>query len=549
MAQGNPTELGETAGSSPTLSRLGDSAPRGSSVRLAVLTLVVAVAAATTVTARFSPRFALWRGLSIAGDLPSPAAEFDRAVVSLAQLDDPWAPVNHPYHMVVGWRKLFPFVGHYLHLSHGMYLVLPHIGCLFALWLTAALTYRRVGHWFSTFVITATFAALPWFFVSSSWLTHFDSWLMLGLLVAAFVRSRAALTAMCLLMPWIDERFLLCLPATLAVRAVALGQIERRAWAELRGDLVIAIAASVPYPAIRAVSWYFGDPNSSTYVRNHWAELPTVPWYRFVDGFWSGYRVAWLLIAVGTVLAARRVGWRFAAMLALVEFGTAVCGLFIAWDMSRSMMMIAPMLVLSMWLWEEWRGERADASQMSLEPVSGPTRELWTFRWRRLLLASFLPAVLVANLIVPAYHMLWATYWPVQPFYIEYGKWHNPPNLFRAAEHLQNARRLKEEHHIDAAIAELNEALQYEANYPLALIERAVLRTQTGDLAGAEDDCSAAVQSQADYPYAFLLRGALRSLRGERQGAAADFRQALAIAPPNWEFREEATRRLTEVTQ
>ena len=137
--------------------------------------------------------------------MPEPAAEFDRAVPSLAQLDNPWAPVNHPFHMVIGWRLLFPVVGHYLHLSHGVYLALPHVGCMLTLWLVAALTYRRLGRWCITFVATAIFTALPWFFVSSSWLTHFDSWLILGLLVAAFIPSAVALGAACLLTPWVDE--------------------------------------------------------------------------------------------------------------------------------------------------------------------------------------------------------------------------------------------------------------------------------------------------------------------------------------------------------
>ena len=194
--------------------------------------------------------------------------------------------------MVIGWRKLFPFIGHYLHMSHGMYLVLPHIGCLLALWFTAALTYRRLGSWWATLVITTIFTALPWFFVSSSWLADFDSWLMLDLLVAAFVPSCAALAAVCLLTPWIDERFLLCLPATMAVRAVALGQIEQRAWGELRGDMVVAIAASLPYPAIRAVSWFAGDANSSTYVAIIGPSCPPSPGPdSWMD---SGRAIAWL---------------------------------------------------------------------------------------------------------------------------------------------------------------------------------------------------------------------------------------------------------------
>jgi hypothetical protein len=454
---------------------------------------------------------------------------------------------------VIGWRLFFPIIGHYLHLSHGAYLVLPQIGCLLALALVAGLTYRRLGHWWSTFVVTALFTALPWFFVSCSWLTHFDSWLMIGLIVSAFVRSRTALAVACLLVPWIDERFVLCLPATLAVRAIALAQVQRSAWREILGDLLVVAIASAPYPAIRAVSWLYGDANSTTYVRNHWAELPTVPWYRFLDGMWSGYRVAWVVIAAGLLLAARLIPRQFAILLVLLELVTAVGGLFIAWDMSRSMMMIAPMFVLSMWLWEEWRRstiatstDTADAEPVVAEEQVAPQPA--TPRHANLL-GLFLPAVLVANLIVPAYHMLWSTYWPVQTFYTEYGKWRDPPNVFRAVERVHEARRLKEQGRTRDAVAMYDEALRAEGNYPLAYVERAMLRAELGDLSGAERDASEAVQRTPNYPFAFLLRGTLRAMNGERAAAADDLREALRIAPANWEFRDETTRRLAELTQ
>ena len=163
-------------------------------------------------------------------------------------------------------------------------------------------------------------------------------------------------------------------------------------------------------------------------------------------------------------------------------------------------------------------------------------------------LALFLPAALIATFIVPAYHVLWSTYWPIEPFYVEYGKLRNPPNLFQATRHLQNARRLREERRIDAAIAELNEALKFESNFALALIERAVLRTQTGDLsvpspiAARPCGCSPIIPTRS-------CCAAPCSLRGEKGEAAADFRQMLALSPTNWEFREEAERRLAEVMQ
>ena len=225
---------------------------------------------------------------------------------------------------------------------------------------------------------------------------------------------------------------------------MALGQIERGARRELCGDLAAVVVTSLPYPAIRAVSWLQGDANSTKYVRNHWAELPTVPWFRFLDGMWSGYRVAWLVIVAGLVLAVRHIPRRFGGPLILLEIGTAVCGLFIAWDMSRSTMMISPLLVLSMWLWEEWRTtilQAPEASEISDGESPGdsePHARHVVRAPRAVLLSWFLPAVLAANLIAPAYHMLWSTYWPVKTFYAEFNVWRNPTKI-RAVESLHEA--------------------------------------------------------------------------------------------------------------
>ena len=94
MAQGNQTESGDAADLSSDSSQPVDPASRRLSPHVATIALLVAVAAAGIVTARFSPRFVLWCVPDIAGDLPAPPAEVDRAVFSLTQLDDPWAPVN-----------------------------------------------------------------------------------------------------------------------------------------------------------------------------------------------------------------------------------------------------------------------------------------------------------------------------------------------------------------------------------------------------------------------------------------------------------------------
>ena len=529
MSQGRPHEaadsehLAESQTADPIVRRAG---------RTAILCLLLAIAVAALVTCRFAPRFVWWRALAVAEDMPTPTAEFDRAVPSLAQLDNPWAPVNHPYHKVIQWRLLFPLLGHYLHLSHGVYLLLPHVGCLLALWLVAWLTYHRLGSWWPSWVATVLFAALPWFFVSSSWLTHFDSWLICGLLVAAFVPSRMALGGASLLAPWVDERFVLCLPATLAVRSIALHQIEQRQWREIGRDLVTVFAVLVPYLAIRAVAWGRGDPNTSAYMHEHWTEVQTVPWTRFLIGIWSGYRVGWLVIAVALGLVIRRIGGRWGAAFALVIVATVVGGLFIAWDLSRSMMMICPTFLLGIWLWEEERRREATKGAGSIYSRAA---------------AQFLPAVLIANLIVPAYHVLWFVEWPVQPLYVEINKWRDPPHVLAAVHLLREARQQKAAGHLPESLREYDAAIAAESLYPQAFVERAMLLLQMGNYSRAEADVNEALRLLPEYPFALLMRGVFRTARGDKGGAAEDIQHSLTISPPDWPYREEAQRRLAEL--
>ncbi len=215
---------------------------------------------------------------------------------ALKQLQDPWAQSDSLSNAVLSWRLLFPLIWHYGRLPPLAYLAMPFLGCVFTLWLAAWLSVRRLGNWRQAWMATALFAALPWFFVSTGWLSYFDSWLMLGLLVVAFLPSRVAVALACLLTPWIDERFILALPVVVPVRMIALGRIEQCALRSLLMDLAVIVAASCPYLGIRALVWLRGDPAASGYVRQYWAEMLTVPIPRFFLGLWSGYRAGWLMI-------------------------------------------------------------------------------------------------------------------------------------------------------------------------------------------------------------------------------------------------------------
>ena len=64
-------------------------------------------------------------------------------------------------------------------------------------------------------------------FVSTGWLAYFDSWYVLGLLVATFSGSRSSprpQPACCA--PWIDERFVLALPLVVLIRGVSAGTLD-----------------------------------------------------------------------------------------------------------------------------------------------------------------------------------------------------------------------------------------------------------------------------------------------------------------------------------
>jgi len=369
VVEGMVPQGGSTASAAATDRDSSSSASAGR-WRVAGESLILALLSAALVTFCFAPRFALWRGLSVADDVPVRTAEFDRAVPSLEQLNDPWAKVENPVHRVLEWRLLFPIMWHYLGLPRWLYVTVPQVGCLVALWLVTALTYRRLGSWWASWMAATLFGALTWFFVSSGWLLHFDSWLVIGLLVAAFVPSRWALGLACALTPWIDARFVLALPVTIFVRAVALGRLDEPARRDLSLDLIVILVASLPYPAIRAVAWLIGDPGSTEYVESHWATVRTLRWTRFARGLWSGYRLCWLLIGAAVALTARRVGYRWGVVFAAVLVGCAVASLYIAHDMSRSLMIVSPAMLLGIWLWEEWRTGWLDRLLPSLLAVS-----------------------------------------------------------------------------------------------------------------------------------------------------------------------------------
>jgi tetratricopeptide (TPR) repeat protein len=487
--------------------------------RSIALCLGIAVGASVVSVLAYTPHFYAWRALG--NYIVHRAPEYSRANALLLQVQDPWSTRYDPLHHVLAWRMLFPVLWHYTHLPPRAILAMPHVGCVAALWLVAWLTYRSLQRWTPTILGTLLFATLPWFFVSSGWLGYFDSWYVLGLVATAFVPSRWALGIAALLTPWVDERFLLALPVTLFVREASLHRLEERAWRDALYDVVLAIAGAFPYLAARAIFWLQGDADSQTYIQAHALNLPDVVPSRFLAGLWSGYRAGWLLIGLGLWIWARRAGWKWGATLILTVVATAVGGLFIATDMSRTVMMICPTLVWGVWLWE----------------ASRPMSQAW-----------LLPAVVAANFLLPATHELWFSQFTIGRLPAELANLRETslPGL-EAANLIVEAESLLAQGQIPAARAKLDEALSIDDTYAVAYAHRAAMHINEKDLASAAVDAAEAVRLDPTMPYAYYLRGYISALRGDRAAAYEDLRKAVGYGGPNWNKRNEALRLLEQI--
>ncbi len=479
------------------------------------LCLLVALTAAALTLFFFAPRFVYWRGLFISQRLGNP--DNHRAFNALAQIVDPWAPIDNESNNVIAWRLLVPLLWHYLHLPPMWSLAVPAIGAVLTLWLVAWLSYQRLGDWRHAWLATVLCAALPWFFVTTGWLAYYDSWLMLGLVVVAFVPSRVAIGATCLLTPWIDERFVFALPLAFATRAVYLRRIEERAWRELLIDLAVVTGASLPYPAIRAVAWLRGDPESTAYVHKHWDDVRGVSLFRFWEGLWSGFRAAWVMVGACAWFTFRRLGTTWGAVFAALVAGSALMSLVIAADMSRTLAIMTPVMLLGIWQWRE-------SAERSFHIV--------------------LATLVTANLLLPAEHVIWPFKMPIRYLYTSIDDWRNPPQLFQPGNYVQGGAEMRRRGDLKEARWYYDTALQLDDTFAPAYFARAALSADQGNLPAVLSDVEIGLTLSPGHPDGLMLRALTWQARGNLAAAIADVREALQTAPPEWSTRKDAEQRL-----
>jgi hypothetical protein len=331
------------------------------------------------------------------------------------------------------------------------------------------------------------------------------------MLTLCFVSSRWAVAGASLLIPWIDERIVFALPACLIVRFVFFGGIDRAPTRRLLVDSIIILAGSALYTAIRAVALLAGDPLAPNYVASHWDEVQDVPWTAFFEGLLSGYRAAWVMIFAGMYWWWRRAGWVSGLILAGVIAFSAIGALFVAADMSRSTMIVLPSLFLGIALWHE-------SQPRSFKLV--------------------LPIVLLANLLLPANHVMWNRRFPIHSLpqvWAESTPSFLDPEIYTREGHVH----LAQGNLADAGLA-FDTAVKLDDRYAPAYLLRAAQRLRQDNLTGAQADIRDALRLTPDLPDALFLSAVIAQRLNDVSTARTNVQKALQNAPSDWPQRRQA---------
>jgi hypothetical protein len=125
---------------------------------------------------------------------------------------------------------------------------------------------------------------------------------VLGLLVAAFGRSKVAAGLACLLTPWVDERFVLTLPLVVVVRCIASRGIKGEPSGRFLSEGVRVFSLVAPYCAMRLVAVAIAHDG---HIRTQLTLMPSAS--QVADGLRSGLRGLWLFVALAPALPGKAV--------------------------------------------------------------------------------------------------------------------------------------------------------------------------------------------------------------------------------------------------
>ena len=380
---------------------------RRAPARIVVFGLLVFV----LLTIRFSPNWVTFyfglRDAKVNVSNPAQSAAIDKAILSghsarglyvTKQARDLNAEIDDPNHKIVRWRLLVPVLGHLLKLPSWLILSLAHVGCIVLI-----LAFVAIGFRHSTassrpscepiYLGVIAGASAP-FFTSMGLLGYYDSWLALALIGVAFARHRWAVFLACFLAPWIDERFVIGLPLALCVRRIlADGPAESR-WAWFKNQALIPIILVAGYSMVRLKIGGSGGSQTVGDYLNQFVFPQKLTVTQRLFGAWAGLRISWLLVAAAIIGSWKHYapGNQLEALLLATGVAlTGLIGLFTALDLSRSMVLIIPVVPLG-WIiatrtawWSKYYAAPVLAATAVLLPashvvgtLSRPVDNLWS---------------------------------------------------------------------------------------------------------------------------------------------------------------------------
>lgn len=298
-------------------------------IKLTIRHLGVAIGVIAVVLVFFAPR--LWL---VAEENPGTFV-WDRGTTFLAQCEDPFRTDVEP---AMKWRLAPALTAYALNLPGRMAFIIPWFGVIALLGFVSNLFWCRSQNWRFTVAGTLIVGTTSAVMVPLHWFGVNDGWVWLGLLAMAFCKNRSCLIVALLLVPWVDERFIIGLPLALATRALAMNRSQPRLeWWPLLWLL--------PYSLIRISLG--GNPltgeTESSFITDHLHEslklfgLAPLAW-------WMGLRLAWApIIYLGTTLQKKHLLWLLGVLIP-----TAVVTVILAADMSRSAAIILPLAALGL---------------------------------------------------------------------------------------------------------------------------------------------------------------------------------------------------------
>ena len=377
-----------------------------------------------------------------------PTVETGRGFTVLAQAEHPGRSIEG-IHAGIRWRILIPGVAWALALPASLHLAAYPLGAVAAAAYASHIFCMSSQRTWLQLLAVLCLVTNAWFFTSFHWFGYADGWVCLGLLVVAFAHHRSPVLLCGLLLPWADDRFLIGIPAALAVAWTR--RRHEPAARSFESDCMF-VAVAVSSIVLRVVIENVTGESSLMRFAAAWQPGSIAT---YAAAVWMCWRCIWLAVAAAFTTAHDRLGQ---AVWAAVVAGSFFAAMLTNNDLSRAGVVLAPPVVLGLTSIMHW------------------TRS-----------TSVLTAMCVGNLLLPATHVVVNVAIPIRSLPNELCRLSFPPPQFNAATHARHAAAALRSGDVQEATRRLAVARSIDPSHNAVAAMAAAVRFRIGDRAGAID--------------------------------------------------------------